>query len=99
LESHNSNDVSIFMDKQPFSVLQLFKLILDVAMIGIFIVLVRFFNEERKAKISHLKEIQKKRLRTENFITWTFILFYIIRTAVMDIGYTLLVAIYLVKSN
>lgn len=52
-----------------------------------------------RAEDSKLTDWQTKRLKNENFITWAFASFYILRTLVMDLGYTFFVAKYYIDVN
>lgn len=47
-----------------------------------------------RAEDQKLNEWQTKRLKNENVITWTYASFYIMRTLVMDLGYTVFVGVY-----
>lgn len=65
-------------------------------MIIIFVCLIRYFDRERniRASESKLTDWQRKRLKTENLITWTFAIFYMMRIMVTDLGYTVFLGIY-----
>jgi hypothetical protein len=72
------------------------KFFFDIGMVTLFIVLVTFFSRQRdKQKLkARLTMSAKSRLKRESVITTVFVMFYIVRVLVMDLGYSWLVIKY-----
>lgn len=63
--------------------------LLDLSMVSVFFVLVRFFDNKRKERrvTEKLNSLALTRLKREMAITFIFVVFYVIRVIVTDIGY------------
>lgn len=82
-------------------ILMALKFIFDVTMVTLFIYLVSFFAKQRAQQkiIERLNEAAKNKLRREGMVTTVFIVFYIVRVILMDLGYAVLVGMYFVDQD
>ena len=77
------------------------KFLFDIAMVTLFISLVLYFSRQRKQRKlqARLTAIAQSRLQRESLVTSVFVVFYIVRIIVMDLGYSILVIKYFTDAN